>query len=155
MRCYVCQYDYSPALSPTRRTWLVDEKRHSSITAATVVRGVAKQAQAMGPVLGLLLDVVVFMLVVLGVVVEGSLCGLWCCAVRGRRLGNRILIRDALSQPVANMQDCGAQLLLGTSASLSSACVRRGGWRGWSRCWDEKCFELVTVRAALALWRSD
>ena len=41
----------------------------SSITAATVVLGLARQAYASGPLLGLLLDFVVMVVIVVGVVV--------------------------------------------------------------------------------------
>jgi len=45
--------------------------------AATVVVGLARQAQALGPLLGLLLDVVVMVVVVVGVVVGA--CGFVLC----------------------------------------------------------------------------
>jgi len=60
-----------------RRTWLDKKRLHSSIMAATVVVGLARQAQALGPLLGLLLDVVVMVVVVVGVVVGA--CGFVLC----------------------------------------------------------------------------
>jgi len=61
-----------------RRTWLNEKRLHSSIMAATVVDGLARQAQALGPLLGLLLDVVVVMVVVVVGVVVGA-CGFVLC----------------------------------------------------------------------------